>query len=202
MTRAAAPSAGAGRLILASASPRRLELLRQAGYDPVVEPSHIDEESFPRDMLPAELALRLAIEKAQVVAPRFPDDVVLAADTVVAFGDQILGKPTDEQHARWMLSLLSGTTHVVVTGVAVIRQSASMQFSARVMSAVRMKSLTKPQIDRYIATNDWQGKAGGYGIQDADPFVMRLSGCHTNIVGLPMTTTRRMLESAGINPKR
>ncbi len=202
MTRSVAAPPGVGRLILASASPRRLELLQEAGYAPVVEPSRIDEESFPKDMLPADLALRLAVEKAQAVAPRFPNDVVLAADTVVAFGDQILGKPIDEQHARWMLGLLAGTTHVIVTGVAVVCQAAAMQFSARVMSAVRMKSLTPSQIDRYVTTNDWQGKAGGYGIQDADPFVIRLSGCHTNIVGLPMTTTRRMLESAGINPNR
>jgi septum formation protein len=99
-----------------------------------------------------------------------------------------------------MLSLLSGTTHIVVTGISIICQATSFNMSERVMSAVRMRGLTRHQLDSYIAGNQWQGKAGGYGIQDDDPFVTRMTGCHTNIVGLPMITTKRLLQSAGIVP--
>jgi septum formation protein len=188
------------RLILASASPRRQQLLREAGYDFTVDPADIDEEDYPRDMLPADLAEYLASKKAQAVAKRHPADVILGADTVVAFGDLVLGKPQDAEHARDMLRLLAGTTHVVITGVAVVDQAAGFFTSSRVMSAVRMRDLSPAEIDRYVAGGQWKGKAGGYGIQDDDPFVTRMSGCHTNIVGLPVPEARRMLERAGIVP--
>jgi septum formation protein len=186
------------RLILASASPRRRQLLREAGYEFVVEPANVDEENYPPRTLPADLAEQLAVRKANAVAARFPDDVVLAADTVVAFGDRPLGKPVDAADARRTLELLSGTTHIVITGVAVVRRAANHSAAARVMSGVRMRTLWPEEISRYVASNDWQGKAGGYGIQDNDPFVTRIAGCHTNIVGLPMPETRRLLAAAGI----
>jgi septum formation protein len=188
-------------LILASASPRRQSLLREAGFEFVVHPADVDEAAYGEGLMPVELARKLAMVKAELVASKFPNDVVLAADTVVALGDQVLGKPADANHARQMLRLLEGTTHVVITGVALMRTSDGLLKSARILSAVRMKPLTDRQIESYVATGDWQGKAGGYGIQDADPFVMRLSGCHTNIVGLPMTTTKAMLDAAGIYPR-
>ena len=190
------------RFILASASPRRQDLLRDAGYAFDVDPADIDEDDYPQGMLPTAIAMRLAEAKARAVAARHPNDVVLAADTVVAFGDSPLGKPGDPAHARRMLQLLSGTTHVVVTGVCVMRQDPLFFKAARVMSAVKMRVLTPGEIDRYVASNEWQGKAGGYGIQDKDPFVVRLSGSHTNIVGLPMTVTRKLLEEAGITPEK
>jgi septum formation protein len=190
------------RFILASASPRRQDLLRDAGYTFDVDPADVDENDFPQGMLPTAIALRLAEAKARAVAARHPDDIVLAADTVVAFGDTPLGKPNDAPHARKMLQLLSGTTHIVVTGVCVMRQDPEFSKSARVMSAVKMRPLTPGEIDRYVASNEWQGKAGGYGIQDKDPFVVRQSGSHTNIVGLPMTVTRKLLEEAGVTPER
>jgi septum formation protein len=187
------------RLVLASASPRRRSLLTEAGYEFVVHPSNVDERAEEKaGLLPADLALRLAVAKAEAVAGTFPDEVVLAADTVVAFGDLALGQPTDADHARKMLRLLAGTTHIVITGVAVVRTAAGHHQSARVMSAVRMRTLSFAQIESYIATEAWRGKAGGYGIQDYDPFVQRLTGCLTNIVGLPMTTTRTLLEAAGV----
>ena len=147
----------------------------------------------------AELALHLALAKAQDVADRFADAVVLGADTVVALGDQILGKPADAEHARRMLGSLSGTTHRVVTGVVVVCKAMRFSASASVESIVKMRPLTADEIDRYIAGGQWRGKAGGYGIQDADPFV-QTEGCQTNIVGLPMKTTAKLLADAGIRP--
>src|SRR5271154_6121624 len=125
------------RLILASASPRRQSLLRDAGYTLVVYPSNLDERSLEEPgILPADLAMRLAIAKAAAVSEQFPNDVVLAADTVVAFGDQAIGKPEDAEDARGMLSLLAGTTHLVITAVVVRRQSTGHQAVASVTSAV------------------------------------------------------------------
>lgn len=194
------PAPSSPRLILASASPRRQDLLREAGYDFTIDPADINEDDHPPGILPAELAEYLAARKANVVARRHPDDVVLGADTVVAFGDTVLGKPRDAGHAREMLSLLSGTTHVAITGVAVVRAAAHLFFASRTMSAVRMRHLTPDEIDRYVAGGQWQGKAGGYGIQDNDPFVTRTSGCHTNIVGLPVPETKRLLAQVGVTP--
>lgn len=196
------PAVPAPRLILASASPRRRELLHEAGYDFEVHPADINEDDYPPTILPADLAQRLAGLKAAAVAGRFSQDVVLAADTVVAFGDMPLGKPADEQAAVKMLELLSGTMHLVITGVTVVHTSRSFQRSIRVMSAVRMKALTAGEIRRYVESGDWRGKAGGYGIQDqrADPFVTRTAGSHSNIVGLPMEKTRGLLTAAGVVP--
>jgi septum formation protein len=187
-------------LILASASPRRAELLRQAGYVFSISPADVDEANLSCGLSPQETVRRLALAKAQVVAERFPDEVVLAADTIVALGEIILGKPADARDAREMLQLLSGTTQVVITGVAVQRRNEKLLREARVMSAVSMRMLTSADIDAYIATGNWKDKAGGYGIQDPDPFVIRQAGCTTNIVGLPMSTTRRLLAAAGIVP--
>jgi septum formation protein len=188
------------RVILASASPRRQELLKEAGYTFTVYPADIDEDDVPPNLLPADLAEYLARRKAAVIAERFPDDVVLAADTVVAHAKTLLGKPKDASDARRMLTLLSGTVHTVVTGVAVVHASVNFTRHARVVSSVHMRPLTSDEITKYVASNEWQGKAGGYGIQDPDPFVTRISGCHTNIVGLPMHTTADLLKDAGIVP--
>jgi len=187
------------KLILASASPRRAQLLAEAGYVFETVPADVDESQVPASP-PSELAQRLAVAKAQAVADRFPDDVVLAADTIVCLGETVLGKPADADDARRMLNLLSGTTQVVITGVSVIRKAINYQQTHKAMSAVRMEVLTPEQIERYIASGEWQGKAGGYGIQDEDPLVKRISGSHSNVVGLPMELTRYMLATAGISP--
>jgi septum formation protein len=189
------------RLVLASASPRRQALLREGGYEFEVHPANIDEEKYPAGMLPAEVALYLAVGKAEAVGALFPKDVTLAADTVVAFGDKLLGKPAGPREAREMLELLEGTTHIVITGVCVYHMAADFKRSTRVMSAVRMRRLSGGEIARYVESRDWEGKAGGYGIQDSDPFVTRMSGSHTNIVGLPMTTVKDLLGAAGVYPK-
>ena len=188
------------KLILASASPRRAQLLAEAGYVFEVCPAAIDENLATAGS-PSELAQRLAMMKAESVADKFPDDVVLAADTIVCLGERILGKPANAADARHMLELLSGTTQIVITGVCIIRKSAELQHSTRVLSAVRMDVLTSKQIDDYVVSNQWEGKAGGYGIQDDDPFVKKVAGSHTNIVGLPMSVVRKLLLRAGIQPE-
>lgn len=194
-------SSSTPHLILASASPRRRELLAEAGFDFVVEPADIDESAASSSLAPAELALHLALAKAQAVAARHGDDVTLAADTIVARGSQCLGKPTNADAARAMLRLLSGTTHSVITGIAVIHPSAKFSMSRAIISMVRMRSLGVTEIDRYISDGGWQGKAGGYGIQDHDPFVTCTSGSHSNIVGLPLEATVALLALAGIVPR-
>jgi septum formation protein len=199
------------RLVLASRSPQRQKLLRDAGFVFEIDPADVDEENYPRDLLPAQVVLHLARAKLAAVSQRRPNEVVLAADTVVAFGDQLLGKPTDADHARRMLRLLAGTTHIVITGVAVGRSATGFLRSDRIMSAVRMRMLSEREVAAYVQSGAWQGKAGGYGIQDADahtgimppgtaPFVQRMAGCQTNIIGLPMKLTRRLLEAAGVFP--
>lgn len=197
------------RLLLASRSARRHQLLRDAGYEFDIEPADIDESRFPTQLSASEVPLHLARAKAKVVVDRYStsgwsgsrrDVVVLAADTIVVFGDTIIGQPADAADAYRIVQLLSGTTHLVISGVVVTRPARAFNAEQRIMSAVRMKVLTPSQIERHVASGLWQGKAGGYGIQDGNPFVERVGGCHTNIIGLPMTTTRRLLSAAGVEP--
>jgi septum formation protein len=186
------------RLILASGSPRRRELLTDAGYRFDVVPSDVDESAAPDGLGPSDVAMHLARAKGRAVAAKHPGAVVLSADTVVALGAQLLGKPTDAADARRMLKLLSGTTQVVSTGVVVIAHGHE---NARVVSStVSMRQLTDAEVNAYVASKRWEGKAGGYGIQDDDPFVTRTDGSHTNIVGLPMETTTEMLADVGVHP--
>jgi len=188
------------RLILASASPRRQQLLAEAGYRFVAHPADVDESAFPPDLFPADVAALLAQRKSEVVAERFPDDVVLAADTVVSLGQQMLGKPADAADARRILGALAGTHHETITAVVVACRSAGFRQSRVVRSSVSMRSITTAELDAYIASGLWEGKAGAYGIQDDDPFVTRIDGSLSNIVGLPMDETREMLLAAGIRP--
>ena len=190
------------RLILASSSPRRQELLREAGYAFDVRPADVDESDFAPTLRPAEVAELLAGRKAQVVAAAFPEDVVLAADTVVALGDQTLGKAADAADARRILRSLGGTHHEVITAVAVICQSAGKRAERTVRSSVYMRAMSDAELDAYLATGLWEGKAGAYGIQDDDPFVTRIEGSLTNIVGLPMDETASLLAAFGIRPER
>jgi septum formation protein len=194
---APASSSLSGRLVLASASPRRLELLRQVGAEPaLVEPADIDETPG-KDETPRRLALRLAQQKAAVVAARRPEAFVLAADTLVAVGRRILNKPADEAEARRMLALLSGRPHRVLTGVAVAAPSGRTA-SRVVESRVSFKRLTGQETDAFIASGDWRDAAGGYKIhQRAGAFVTDLSGSFTGVVGLPLYETLALLEGLG-----
>jgi septum formation protein len=186
-----------GRLILASASPRRLELLRQVGVVPAeVAPADLDETPFPRER-PVSYARRIAKEKAVAVAPRFAGDYVLAADTVVAVGARMLPKPDDSGEARRCLQLLSGRRHRVIGGVAVVDRSGAVHQRA-VVSIVRFSRLTADEIDAYVASDEWRDKAGGYAIQGrASAFISFISGSYSNIVGLPLFETARLLNGLG-----
>jgi septum formation protein len=190
------------RLVLASASPRRRQLLAAAGYTFAVDPADADESTYDRGLEPGEVAALLAGRKADVVAARHPDAVVLASDTVVAVGGETVGKPADAADARRILGRLAGTRHEVVTAVRVVRRAAGFAVAEVVRSAVYMRPLSPAELDAYVASGLWEGKAGAYGIQDDDPFVIRTEGSLTNIVGLPMEVTADLLARAGIHPAR
>ena len=184
-------------LVLASASPRRLDLLRQIGIVPDrVDPADIDETP-DRGELPAPHVVRLAEAKARAVGSRHSGAFILAADTVVACGRRILPKAEDEAAARACLELLSGRRHRVHGGVALITPSGDLAMR-RVVSHVQFKRLSQPEIDAYLASGEWQGKAGGYAIQGrAAALVSWLSGSYTNIVGLPLYETAQLLAGRG-----
>ena len=186
---------GRAPLILASASPRRLELLAQIGIVPDrVAPTDIDETRRKAES-PRELALRLACEKA--AACDGDGAYVLAADTVVALAQRNLEKPADEAEAASFLHLLSGRAHQCITGVAV-RAPDGRIASRAVLARVKMKRLTEAEIAAYVASGDWKGKAGGYGIQGAaGAFVTAINGSYTAIVGLPLYETKSLLEGLG-----
>jgi septum formation protein len=179
------------RVVLASASPRRLALLAQIGVVPdAVIATEVDETPLPKES-PRALARRLACAKAE--AAREPDAMVLGADTIVALGRRLFGKPNDEDDARRFLQLLSGRNHRVVTGVAL--KSRGVMRSRLVETRVSFKVLSPPEIDAYIASDEWRGKAGGYAIQGrAARFVTGIVGSYSNIVGLPLCETANLLE--------
>ena len=192
MTASAAPP-----LVLASASPRRLELLAQIGLTPAaIDPAEIDETPEAGEA-PRHTALRLAEAKARAVAPRHPDAFVLAADTVVAAGRRQLAKPKDEADAARMLTLLSGRAHRVLTAVAVAAPGGRLA-SRLSESRVKFKRLTHAETSAYVAGGEWRGKAGGYGVQGrAGAFVLALSGSYTGVVGLPLYETVALLTGLG-----
>lgn len=185
----------AAPLILASASPRRLSLLAQIGITPDdIIPANIDESPLPGEK-PREHALRLAREKAEALAPE--DAFILAADTVVGVGRRILPKTEGEDEARKCLTLMSGRAHMVHSGVCLIgpdgRQSVKVS-STRVI----FKRLTQAEIDEYIASKEWDGKAGGYAIQGlAESYIKSIAGSYSGVVGLPLHMTRNMLTGMG-----
>jgi septum formation protein len=185
------------RLILASASPRRIDLLARIGVTPdAVIPAEIDE-SVPQGELPRDHALRLAREKAGAVAASEPDALVLAADTVVAVGRRILPKVEDEATLRACMALLSGRRHRVLTGVALARPGGKMR-ERLVETMIAMKRLSPEEIDFYAAHGEWRGKAGGYALQGyGEVYVRHIAGSYSNVVGLPLAETRLMLKSAG-----
>jgi septum formation protein len=185
------------RLVLASASPRRIDLLARIGITPdAVLPADVDE-SVPRGELPRDHAARLAREKAVKVAEAEPDALVLAADTVVAVGRRILPKVEDEATLRKCMALLSGRRHRVMTGVALALPGGGMR-ERLVKTMIAMKRLSVEEIEFYAAHGEWRGKAGGYALQGyGEVFVRHIAGSYSNVVGLPLAETRVLLKSAG-----
>ncbi|MCH8617057.1 Maf family protein [Sphingomonas sp. SM33] len=185
------------RLVLASASPRRLDLLARIGAVPdAVVPADIDE-SVPPGELPRQHALRLAREKAAAVAASEGDALVLAADTVVAVGRRILPKVEDEATLRACMKLLSGRRHRVLTGVALAVPGRGIRKRLG-ETMIAMKRLSDEEIDYYAGHGEWRGKAGGYALQGyGEVYVRHLAGSYSNVVGLPLGETRLLLKGAG-----
>ena len=178
-------------LILASASPRRAELLRNAGISFTVEPAHIPEQPLPGEP-PLQYAQRLARDKARAVYARHSDDVVLGADTVVVVDEHLLEKPQDATDAARMLSLLSGRAHQVITGVCLVAKG--YEKTEAETTEVRFSVLSESEIANYVQTGEPMDKAGAYAIQGmASRWVERIDGCYFNVVGLPVPRLYRML---------
>jgi len=188
-------------LVLASASPRRLDLLRQIGVEPDrIDPADIDEMSRPGELPPAH-AMRLAEEKARVVMSRHPGAYILAADTVVACGRRILPKPVDAETARSCLELLSGRRHRVHSGIALAGPDERLALR-RVDSQVAFKRLSEAEIAAYLCSGEWCGKAGGYAIQGRAAALIRwVCGSYSNVVGLPLFETAQLLAGRGYRPR-
>lgn len=185
------------KLVLASSSPRRVELLEQIGIKPdVIAPADIDETPLKNEH-PRQLAQRLAVQKAQAVAPHYPGCLVLAADTTVACGTRLLDKAENADYARHCLEMLSGRRHHVYGGIALISPGGKT-YRRLIDTSVRFKRISHTEIERYIESGEWDGKAGGYAIQgQASAFVTFISGSYSNIVGLSLYDTARILEGAG-----
>jgi septum formation protein len=184
-------------LVLASASPRRRDLLARIGIVPDRILPTATDETPRKEELPRQLAARLAAEKAAAAAAIAPDALVLAADTVVGVGRRILPKAETETEARRCLDLLSGRRHHVYTGV-VLRTPGGKALSRLVDTIVTFQRLTEAQIADYLAGGEWHGKAGGYAIQGrAEVFVRFLSGSHSNVIGLPLFETAQLLRGVG-----
>lgn len=184
------------RLILGSASPRRHELLAQLGFVPDdIRAPDIDEDPRPGE-LPRRYCARMAREKVAAV-PATPDEVVLCADTTVALGRRILGKPANAGEAAAFLLKLSGRRHRVITAVAVKR--GDRIWEREVETIVKVKALSDVEVNAYLASDEWRGKAGGYGIQGAfGAFIPWIQGSFTGVVGLPVAETAQLLQAAGV----
>lgn len=185
------------KLKLASNSPRRLELLEQIGIAPEVSPSQVNEKLWDHQISPDILVRKLAIAKAQDVYEASFDGIVLGADTLVFFQNKILEKPKDQKDAKRMLGLLSGKTHEVLTGIALLYKNAIQ--SEVVKTNVTFRTLSEKEIDLYLQTDEWKDKAGGYGIQGRGALlVSSIQGCYTNVVGLPLSRLGEMLRGLGM----
>jgi septum formation protein len=188
------------QFILASASPRRRELLTSIGIEFEVRPSHVPEVHEPGET-PQEYVARLSRDKAHALASEFPDRWVIAADTTVVFHDELLEKPSDEADAVRMLGTLAGQTHVVYTGVTLENTEREWRETRVTESEVRMLPLSQGEIEWYVATREPFDKAGAYAVQGiGSMFIESVHGSFTNVVGLPLATLYQMLRKAGIDP--
>jgi len=191
------------QLILASNSPRRRELLRQAGYRFTVRAPPIEDRGLPAAPTPGALAESLAYLKAAAAIDgyRLTAGLVLGADTIVVLGGRIIGKPADEADARRILSDLSGSQHEVITGLALVDAASSRRMLAHDATRIRMRRMSPAEIAAYVASGEALGKAGAYAIQETgDRYVEEMAGSMTNVVGLPMQLLERMLKAMGYEP--
>lgn len=196
-----APAGGASgfeleHLVLASSSPRRAEILRTVGWPFEVEAANIDEQARDGEDV-IEYVERLACEKAEAVAERRLLGLVLGADTVVAVGGKVLGKPADEEDARRMLGLLGGRWHDVLTGVALVRAETKEVLVAHELTRVRFAEMTEAEIDWYVSTGETADKAGAYAVQGrASLFIEEIEGDYWNIVGLPVRLVYKLMSES------
>jgi septum formation protein len=186
------------RIILASASPRRKELLTKAGYKFDVIVSDINESDFPaEDTEPAEYAKRLALAKANDVAAEYPDALVIGADTIADFDGKVIGKPKNSKHAEQITQLLFSRLHKVITGLAIIRLKDNLRLIDSDTTIVYPRKMTEQQIAGHIKSGTWRDKAGAYAIKETgDEFVDRIEGSLTNVMGLPVELLKEMLKKA------
>jgi len=183
-------------IILASVSPRRKQLLTKAGYRFKVVASQIDEASFPTEHInPAEYAKQLALAKAKAVAEKYPDSLVIGADTVVDFDGRVVGKPVDAKDAEAITKMLFSKPHKVITGLALVCKSSRLQIVEADTTVVYPKKLTDSQITAHIESGIWRDKSGAYAIREnADPFVDHIEGSLSNVMGLPLELLRHLLQ--------
>lgn len=187
----------ARRLILASSSPDRRILLERAGYAIDVMPSHIDEPTGVGFSDPRHYVMTVSWLKAAAVAPRVADGLVLAADTVGWLDGQVIGKPRDVDDARRIITALGGREHELWTGVVLWRRPDDLQFIWQECTRLSCRTLSKQELDEYLATDAWVGRSGAYAIQEAnDPFLRIIEGSLTNVIGLPMESLERHLRLA------
>lgn len=187
-------------LILASASPRRLDLLRQVGYVPdKVAPADIDESVHKKEK-PSLYAQRISKAKASKISSQHPNAAVISGDTIVAVGSRILGKPENAEQAAKFLKLLSGRNHSVITSVTLAFQGKLV--NKTVTTKVKFKNLTNTEIEFHTKSLEWEDKSGGYMIQGiASSFIIQIVGSSSNVVGLPLYETSNLLKSIGLFPK-
>ncbi len=185
------------KLILASSSPRRQALLREAGYEFEVVPSSIQEPVLPHDgpVAATAWAEALAYFKARVVAEKYPNGVIIGADTIVTFGDRIIGKPIDEVDARRILSSMFAGTSDVITGLAILCPVLNKRIIIHDRTTLTMRTMEPHELDEYIAGGAWKGKAGAYALQEGgDKFLQAMDGSFSNVVGLPMEKLQEALD--------
>lgn len=175
------------KIILASSSPRRREILNKYNINPIIIESNIEEKIRDKET-PEQIAMSLAFEKAYNVSNKVDEDkIIIGADTIVAIDHTILGKPKDEEDAFKTLDMLNGREHFVITGISMIRSNTNIKIIDYEKTKVKFRNLTSEQIKRYIATNEPMDKAGAYGIQGyGEILIERIEGCYSNVVGLPL----------------
>ena len=189
------PEQSKSPIILASASPKRSQLLSESGYKFTVVSPNIDEPAFLAETIrPHEYAERLALAKAKNVAEKHPDCIVIGADTIVDFNGRIVGKPADAKEAEQITKKLFSRPHKVITAVAVVRLSDKIEIVESDSTTIYPKKITDKQIAEHIKSGSWRDKAGAYAIQENDEFIERIEGSLTNVMGLPMELLKRLLK--------